>query len=274
MEAGEKAADPPMAAQQDVVRGDIDLTSGGLTWLDAEYDESLGAAIRPLVQSARGFPFGWQIMEDVRAQVAAAFMLNKLTLPDAGHGDMTAYEVGQRIQEYVRSATPLFEPIQADYNAKLCDETFNVLTAAEAMPAPETLPEEMTDTDIDFSFENPFTAAASQEVAVQYDAVTGLLSRQMQLDPMAVAELDTNIMFRAAVRGLSVPADWLRSEDDAMEQRAVLEQQAKAAQQMAMMREMAETAQAAGAGMSAMGDGAAAMGPEAMMGVEGQPDAA
>jgi hypothetical protein len=33
-----------------------------------------------------------------------AFFLDALTLPQAGNKEMTAYEVGQRVQEYIRNA--------------------------------------------------------------------------------------------------------------------------------------------------------------------------
>jgi hypothetical protein len=42
-------------------------------------------------------------------------------LPEQAHAaaaapEMTAYEVGQRVQEYIRGALPLFEPMEMDYN--------------------------------------------------------------------------------------------------------------------------------------------------------------
>jgi hypothetical protein len=42
---------------------------------------------------------------------------------------MTAYEVGQRIQEYIRGALPLFEPMEMEYNGALCERTFEILQA-------------------------------------------------------------------------------------------------------------------------------------------------
>ena len=38
LEAGEKATNPPMVATQEVVRSDVSIYAGGITWVDQEYD--------------------------------------------------------------------------------------------------------------------------------------------------------------------------------------------------------------------------------------------
>jgi hypothetical protein len=42
LEAGEKVTNPPMVATQDVVRSDVAIYAGGITWVDRDYDEKLG----------------------------------------------------------------------------------------------------------------------------------------------------------------------------------------------------------------------------------------
>jgi len=64
LEAGEKLVNPPMLATESVVRSDIDIAAGGVTWIDMEYDERLGEALRPLTQDARGMPIGADMMKD------------------------------------------------------------------------------------------------------------------------------------------------------------------------------------------------------------------
>ncbi len=81
LQAGEKAADPPMTAQQGVIRSDLDLRSGGVTWVDKEYDERFGKALEPIQFDRSGIQFGLKMQEDTRAQIAEAFYINKLGLP-------------------------------------------------------------------------------------------------------------------------------------------------------------------------------------------------
>ncbi|QZN96684.1 portal protein [Symbiopectobacterium purcellii] len=66
--------------------------------------------------------------DDVRNMIHQAFYLNSLTLPNTS--GMTAYEVSQRVQEYIRQATPLFAPMEPEYNGDLCDMTFSKLMRA------------------------------------------------------------------------------------------------------------------------------------------------
>jgi len=67
--------------------------------------------------------------------------LNKLSLPPADR-EMTAYETGQRIQEYIRNALPLFEPMEMEYNGALCEDTFEALMRVGAFGSPQDIPGE------------------------------------------------------------------------------------------------------------------------------------
>ncbi len=48
LEAGEMSVRPPLVATAEVIREDVNLMSGGITWVDKAYDERLGDALRPL----------------------------------------------------------------------------------------------------------------------------------------------------------------------------------------------------------------------------------
>lgn len=255
LEAGEKAVDPPLVATSEVVNGNIDFAAGGLTWVDAAYDERLGAAIRPLANDRSFLPITLDMQREVREQVAAAMMLNKLTLPPSENGDMTAYEVQERVREYVRAATPLFEPIEADYNGALCEETFNVLMEVGAFGRTDEWPQELQD-GVGFVFENPFTAANKQEALAQFQAVGGALAQQVEYDPDAIAELDTAQMFRDAVKATGAPSDWLNTENEAAERRQGMAQQR---QMQAAMQQAAMGGEAA----RSVGEGAQALAGEA-----------
>jgi hypothetical protein len=101
LEAGEKIVNPPLIATQDVVKSDIGLYAGAVTWVDRDYDEKLGESLRPMTQDSRGMPLGIEMQNDCRSMIMQAFYLNKLTLPQRSP-EMTAYE--GRIQA-------LFEPM-------------------------------------------------------------------------------------------------------------------------------------------------------------------
>lgn len=275
LEAGEKAVDPPMIATQEAVRSDVALYPGGITYVDAAYDERLGAAIRPISQDRSGLPLGLKMQQDVRQQIAAAWMLNKLTLPQAG--GMTAYEVGQRVQEYVRQVLPLFEPIEAEYSAALCHETFDVLRGVGAFGHAASWPEEVRNNDVAFQFENPFVAASNGAALGQYETVSGLLARHQAIDPDVGQEIAARQMFRDAIKATGAPAGWLKDDQTVDAGRGAAMAARNAAQALEQAAAGGKAAQALGAGVDALASSADKLDPAAveaaLAGVIGAPAA-
>ncbi|HET8728363.1 MAG TPA: portal protein, partial [Alphaproteobacteria bacterium] len=156
LEAGEKAVNPPIIATQDAVRSDVALYAGGLTWIDYEYDEKTGEALRPMPIDTKGIPLGIDLQRDTRELISRAFFLNKLALPRPEQsGQMTAYETGQRIQEYIRGALPLFAPMETEYNGAICDLTWDLLFRNGAFGSPYDMPRSLRGAEIQFRFESP-----------------------------------------------------------------------------------------------------------------------
>src|SRR5690606_20971459 len=162
LEAGEKAVSPPMLGVMGALRSDVNILPGGITWVDQEYDSRLGEVLRPLTQDKTGIPLGMDMAQRTQLMLAEAFLLNKITLPPAGE-NMTAYEVGQRVQEYIRQAMPLFEPMEPEYNGPLCDRTFSLLLGAGVFGSPFDMPEELHGAEIQFTFESPLHDAIERE---------------------------------------------------------------------------------------------------------------
>ncbi len=138
LDATEKAVQPPTIGQAHMIKSDIELWAGGHTWVDAEYDERLGEALRPIELDFRGLPAGVQMAQTAQEMIKEAFFLNKLSLPPATR-DMTAFETSQRIQEYIRQALPLFEPMEVEYNGQLMEMIFNTLMLGNAFGARQLL---------------------------------------------------------------------------------------------------------------------------------------
>jgi hypothetical protein len=228
LEAGEKATSPPIIATQNVVRSDLALYAGGVTWVDEEYDERLGSALRPLEQDFRGFNYGVQMNQDTRTLLHRAFFLDALTLPQRAP-EMTAYEVGQRVQEYIRNALPLFEPMEDEYNAALCDETFDVMLHANGFGDPRSWPKGLRGAEIDFSFESPLHDVIEQQKGQQFTESVQYLGQALSLDPSTGFVVKAEVALRDALLGVGVPAKWLNSEARVAEMKKA--QQDQAAQQ-------------------------------------------
>ncbi len=138
---------------------------GGITWADAEYDERLGEVLRPMKLDTSGIPMGFDMRNDIKEMISQAFYLNKIGMPPVDRSQMTAYEVGQRVQEYIRNALPLFEPMEMDYNGAVCDRTFEVMLRNGGFGRVEDMPQTLRGKDIRFKFESPLHQAIEKQKA-------------------------------------------------------------------------------------------------------------
>jgi hypothetical protein len=240
LEAGEVSVRPPMIATQDAIRSDIQLFSGGITWADVEYDERKGDVLRPINQDRRGLPMGYEQHDKQQAILADAFYLNKLTLPPP-EGDMTAFEVGQRVEEYVRAALPLFEPMEHEYNGQLCEDTFDALLRVGHFGPVNDIPQELRGRDVHFKFISPLHDAIERKNASEFLESADLIQRAIELDPNAVMAMDVGSALRSALEGVGLAEKHIRSERQ-------LEQMVADAEEAQQLAAAAHVAQQAGKG--------------------------
>ena len=246
LEAGEKATNPPMIAKEDVVRSDISIYAGGVTWTDPEYDERLGASMRPITNDYSGIPLGIDLRNDVKETLKEAFYLNKLSLPPAGGPDMTAYEVGQRVQDYIRQALPLFEPMEMDYNGSICMDSFTILQRAGFMGSVYDMPKSLQGEDVSFNFESPLHDAVERQKGNVFMETKAMIAEAAALDPGAASIIKTKTTIRDVLTGIGTPAKWLHSEAEMEEKDQEQAQKESVQETLNTMMQGAETAEQVG----------------------------
>jgi hypothetical protein len=232
LEAGEKGVDPPLIATREAVKGQIDIRAGGITWADAAYDERLGAALSPLRLDG-DFQTALALRLDIREMLNKGMFLDKLALPDSDR-EMTAFEVGRRLEEFIRNALPLFEPMEVEYNGKVLDVALNILMETEAFDL-ESMPDELQGRDVFFTFENPLQQAEGRAKVAQFQECLALIGGAVQMG--ARTPIDLNGALMDAVRGTGSPADWMLDD----EQVQASEEQAAAEAQMNQIAEGVST---------------------------------
>jgi hypothetical protein len=246
LEAGEKAVNPPMVGVQSALRSDLNIFPGGFTAVDAAYDERLGEVLRPLSIDKGGLPYGIEIRDDIKVSLMDAFFLNKLNLPPVDTKAMTAYEVSQRVSEYIRQALPLFEPLETDYNGALCERTFDLLLRNGAFGPLDQIPEALGGQDVTFRFESPLQEAVERQKAGVFMEAQGLVAQAVQVDPSAVAVINAPRALREALLGIGMEAANLRSEEEVAEIQAQQEEAAQSQQLLSVMQQGADVAKTAG----------------------------
>lgn len=256
LEAAEKAVSPPMIAQGDQIQGGINVYAGGVTWVDGDYDERKGQALRVLdaVTQKTGIQFGISMAQNAEMMIKRAFYLDQIRLPPAGDA-MTATEIRTRVEEYIRAALPLFEPMETDYSGALCEETFNLCWENGLFGNPAAdMPRLLAGQDLRWTFESPLQTAQGQQKAVTFQQAGQLLAAAVQIDPMSAVEFDTRKAFRDGLDGLGEPS-WIVADDVAQRAR---EQAAQRQKEQQDAQHVADVANAGGAVAGAVGQAQAA----------------
>lgn len=234
LEAGQKATDPPLIAVGEVINGGVNLGASMITWVDPDYDERTGEALRPMELRFDGIKFGAEREETVAAQLQDVFFLNQIRLPQITK-EMTAYEASKLYEEFQRNALPLLEPA-IESNEQLATECYEVLqdcinpsTQQPYFGSRYDMPPSLRGQELRWEFDTPLKAAAEQAKVFAFNNVADITVKAEQIDPDFALELDIRKAGRAAVIGAG-GADWLLSEQQAQAARQKKAQAAQAAQ--------------------------------------------
>lgn len=240
LEAGEKAVNPPLVATKDVVKSDMQQFPGGVTWVDESYDERLGQALRAMNIDVRGLPISLDFLQDSRSILSQCFYLNKLkAFNPSTDPEMTAFQAGQIVEEYIRGALPLFEPMEMDYNGQVCEETFELLYRNGAFGSPQDLPPQLRNADIDWQFVSPLHDAIEGQKGVKFLEFQQMVAVAVQLDESVQYIPDAKTILRDAADGTRVPSHWLRTEGEVEEMERAA---AQADQQQQLLENMGQGA--------------------------------
>lgn len=250
LESAEKTVDPPMIATMHAIKSEVDLASGGITWIDREYDERRGEALRPL-DMGKNINLGLDVLERQRSLLASAFYLDKINLPQSR--EKTAYETARLVEEYIRNALPLFEPLEEEYNAALLDKVAHRAFEMGTFKR-EEIPPEVAGKELRFRFSNPLREAiGSRKINAFYESAQ-MIKVAASLDPTLVAEVDARQMFRDAFGASSnTPANWLHTEDEAAQQKELAQAAQAQQQQMAQIQQVSEIAKNAAPAVGVVG---------------------
>lgn len=258
LEHTQKSADPPVVATSDVVDGEMDLGASGVTWIDRDYDERSGEAVRTL-RLEGNISSGLELLRDGRALLDQAWNRNKLVLPSRAK---TAYETQQLIEEYIQANLPIFSPLEENYTAPILEA---VAAAGEAMGAygspqfqAEFMPAELRGRDTEFAFDTPLKSARDRQKLLSFEQSLQLTAGVRELEPEAAFAFNTRLAFAQTLGVLGEP-EWVLGEDEMESRVAQFREQQAQQQQMMMAQQGAEVAERMGRGVQALG-GAGALG--------------
>ena len=210
LKAGQKQVDPPLLVGDDAVLGDIHTYPGGISYFDMEAARDLGGRppVMPL-NSGADIPLGREMQQDCRDQIWAAFFRNVLGLPvDAAK--MTATEVLERKDEFIRTIGPVFGRLEADYIAAVVERAFNIMLRAGGFSEP---PAALIGGQVHFRFVSPIEQARRQIEAAGMARSFELLAPLAAAQPDILDNFDGDEIARATPDIFVMPKRWLRPKE-------------------------------------------------------------
>lgn len=251
LEAGEKGVDPPTIAGEETFRSDMNLYAGGVTFAALDEGQRLQDKFMQLPVDKTGIPLGINMAERVEAALQGGFFLNKLGLPELVNKDMTAYQVRKIIENHVRQSAPIFEPIEEEDNAPVCNLTFDILRSVGAFGPKENLPDALRDATVNFSFMSPLREVADEMKGQQLQEAIALTAATAQIEQAAVANVNWLKAHRDSLQGIRIPAEWMNDEEIVEQVKQQMNEKARVEAGAAAMGQAADVAKTGGEALKA-----------------------
>lgn len=237
--AGQRAADPPLMVPNDGSFTEANTFPGGLIHYDVDTAVQVrGNPFFPL-ESGGNLPLTRDMQLDVRQSIFAAFFRNVLNLPVNGP-EMTATEVIQRKEEFIREIGPVFGRLETDYTAPMVERAFNIMLRANALPP---IPEALQGRNVRFEYESPVKRVRQQiEAAAAREWVREHIEAAQatgQPDILDVVNFDAYSRFSAEAVG--IPHEIVNGRERVAAIRQARQQALQQAQEAAEIQSTVET---------------------------------
>jgi hypothetical protein len=217
---GQRAVDPPTWVADDAVLSAVRTFPGGLTVVDAEAVRNTGG--KPIGQLDMGanIPVGREMQADYREMVGNAFFKNVFNLPV--DQNMTATEVMERKEEFIRTIGPTMGQLENDYIGVIVRRVFGILMRAsvdvkgnpiDGGPIPPA-PDALQNSEAEFEFMSPIQQARKMIEAHALASAFQLMGPVIQIQPETVDNIDGDEIIRDIPEMFSTPHKWIRSLDN------------------------------------------------------------
>lgn len=215
--AGNRAVDPPIYVEADAILSPVRTYPGGMTHVSRDISSS-GQPIGVL-DSAFNLPIGRDMQKDYRDQVESAFFKDVFDLGVIDR-EMTATEILERKEAFIRQLGPVFGRLEADYIGPVVERVFGIMERAGAFPE---RPEVLKGRTIQFQFQSPVQLARKQIEVAGLSRSLELLGPVGAFQPDIYDNFDGDEITRDAPEYSGIPSKWLRTikdRDELRQQRA------------------------------------------------------
>ena len=204
---GQRAVDPPIWVLNDSVMSPLRTFPGGVTTLDNS--DTNGSPIGAFPVSTN-IPVGREMQGDYRRHVEAAFFKNVFNLPIETR-QMTATEIIERKEEFIRVIGPVFGRLESDYIGHVIERVFGIMERAGAFPQ---RPDMLLGQNITFRFQSPIQQARKQLEIAGLSRSLQLLGPLAEAQPEILDNFDGDEIARDSPEWGGMPMRWIRTKRD------------------------------------------------------------
>lgn len=244
--AGQRAADPPLAVPNDGSFDAINTFPGGLAYYDVETAIALRGNPFFTIPSGTNIPISRDMQLDTREQIRRAFFKNVLNLPIEGP-QMTATEVIQRKEEFIREMGPIFGRLESSDTAPTVERGFMIVLRSGGFGQ---IPQQLQGQNIRFEYDSPVKRIRQQVEAASARLWAGermelaAAEQGLGMDPKSADLVNTDALGRLSAEALGLPDQVVNDEGVVEEIRESRRQQAAAQAQLVAAQQMAELVKA------------------------------
>lgn len=206
LRTGQKIADPPLLAPDDGVIGPTRSFPGGITYYDASLFRRGGGVPIQAMQTGANLPITLEMQNQTRKQIWAAFFRDVLRLPVPGK-QMTATEILERRQEFLRVIGPTFGRLETGYTAAIAERVFGILFRAGAFAE---LPEALRGRRVKFEYTSVVQKVQKQIEIAAAAATVDVLAPFAAADPTIMDNFDSNTIARDIAEASDMRPRWIR----------------------------------------------------------------
>lgn len=229
---------PPILANQRDVFGQLDMRPGQISIVkNVQGVREFNSNARSDIKEMKA--------ERLAAQIKSIFFLDKLLLPPRTEtGEMTAFEVSQRIEQMHRVLGATLSRLNYEFLNPLITRTFKILLRTGQLPQPPELIQEKG-INVDIVFVNQLARSQQiQDINTIQQWIQGVAGIA-QMDPSVIDNINIDGVARHTADILGVPEAAIQNTKTVQairEQRAQAQQAAQQSQQLDMVNKAADTA--------------------------------
>lgn len=236
LKAIHKAVDPPMSVHAGLRSVGLDLTPGGINFVDSLPGQNQPVAT-PLLQVKPDLAQARSAMEAVQQQIRAGLYNDLFRLILEGRSKVTASEIAAREEEKLLLIGPVLERLHDELLIPLIDRTFRLMLALDMLPP---CPPELSGRHLKVEFVSLLAQAQKLVGISATDQYLALTLKAASAWPEALDSVDVDNLLDNYAQSLGLPANLTRPREERARLRAGREEARQAEQQLELLQKAAD----------------------------------